>query len=445
MQGTDAKHSRSSHTVVLAVFICLLLLPMQPDLAGMRLDPYRAILMVSFFPLLILLAIGRAGRVTWIDFLILLLGLWSSATMAYHEGSTRMAYSAIYGIELVGGYLVGRILVRNLTHYRSFIRVMLVSLLILLPFALMELTSGRSPLLEAFGKFGPVIFKIIPEMRLGFYRTQSVFGHPILFGIYASIALANVVYLYQDSKIQMLLRVTLVVAVALTSLSSAPFLALGLQGMIIFWGKISNNRWSLLLFLFVSVIVFLQLASNRGPVILLIEKLTLDPQTAWWRVFIWEYGSLSVINNPWLGIGLKLHERPFWLTSSVDNFWLVIAMRHGLPAFAMLSGALALHVVSITRTKGLSPRAAAARIGYMIAFTGLVFVLCTVHAWDNLVVFIMFYFGAGAFFYTAPDLDLPADTSGPAVSASPRADRGALPHSRFAPRHTRSQRSDPRR
>ena len=60
---------------------------------------------------------------------------------------------------------------------------------------------------------------------------------------------------------------------------------------------------------------------------------------------------------------------------------------------------LALHLVRIMARRGLSEAAASYRKGYVIAALGLFFVLGTVHIWGAVSVFVMFYLGAGAWFY----------------------------------------------
>ena len=200
---------------------------------------------------------------------------------------------------------------------------------------------------------------------------------------------------------------------------------------LILWGRLTGNRWWLLTILFSVTYVTLDLLSNRGPVILMIETLTLNPQTAWWRVHIWNFGTQSVMAHPFLGIGLNDWARPEWLASTVDNFWLLLAMRHGLPAALMLVLGLVWHVWQIIRARDLSDADAQIRTAYIISFVALCFGLSTVHAWGAPSVLIMFYFGMGSYFYTGGTQPAgPGETS--AISADPRA---PLPYTRFLQHH----------
>jgi hypothetical protein len=198
----------------------------------------------------------------------------------------------------------------------------------------------------------------------------------------------------------MLPRLGLVSLMAMMSVSSAAFISIGMQLLMIMYGKLTGNRWMLLLSVVTFIYLFLTFASNRGPMIIFIETLALEPETAWWRVHIWHYGSQNVLNHPFMGLGLGDWARPEWLASTIDNFWLVIAIRHGFPGVLMLLGAIGLSVWQIVRASDLTPDNAELRTGHMIALVALLFALTTVHAWDALAVFVMFYIGAGSVFYT---------------------------------------------
>jgi hypothetical protein len=415
--------------LLLVLLMVTLLLPIHPVLAGVRLDPYRLLLLLATVPFTVALIAGRAGRFTLSDGLMIAFAVWMFATFVIHHGMERVPYAVISATEMLGGYMAGRLLIRSTGDYRRFIGLYLGALLVLLPFAVIELYTFRMPIADAFRGIFPVTTKnlSINNQRYGLSRVQAVFPHAILFGLFCSLILANVYYLYRDRLVRLLPRLGLVVAMSLMSLSSAPFLAVGLQGLMILWDRVTRGRWKLLIGLSTFVFVALEILSNRGPVILMIEYLTLSPQTAWWRVHIWNFGSASVLAHPLFGIGLNDWVRPEWLASTVDNFWLLVAMRHGLPCIGFLVAALLLHVFHIVRRRGLTPEQAALRTGYMVGLVGLCFTLATVHVWNAVAVIVMLYIGAGAFLYTpAPARDAAADpeSAPPAAAAAPRSPSG---------------------
>jgi len=416
----------------LGLFLFSLLLPIMMDIGGQLLDPHRLVLMILFVPYFIQLARGDAGRFTIIDAFMLIFALWMMLTLIYHHGASRIPYAAIYSIELLGGYVFGRILIRNIGEYKRFIRYFLFALLVMLPLAVDELFNARMLLSDIFAPFFQVEVQT-KIYRLGLARVQVAFPHSILFGLFCSLAMASTYYLFKGSAVRLLPRMALVIGMTLMSLSSAPMLSLMLQGAMIVWDKLTNGKWKLLVILFVSVVAFLELASNRGAVVIMIENLTLDPITGWTRIYIWQFGSEAVRQNMLLGIGLNDWNRPEWLTPSVDNFWLVLAMRHGLPCFLFLSAAITMHFFYSVRARHTDPDTINARKGYLITLVGLIFLLTTVHVWSEMAVFVTFFIGAGSFLYTA----VPSVPIQQGEIHLPEQKRVSFPYSRFAPRHDR--------
>jgi hypothetical protein len=279
------------------------------------------------------------------------------------------------------------------------------------------------------------IFDVPPkrsEMRFDFYRVQVVFPHAILFGLFGSLTVGSVYYLYKSKILQMLPRLALSMFMTFMALSSAPIISAVLQVCIIGWGILTKERWKLLLVLFVLAFIAAEMFTNRGPIIIFIETFTLDPMSGWWRIHIWNYGSASVMQHPIFGIGLNLHEKPDWLTDSVDNFWLLMALRHGLTGFLLLALAIGLHIRAILRMKDLDPVTTLARKGYMTTLVGVIFTLTTVHIWGSLYVMVMFFIGAGSFIYTSPITTMKDEESSNVVHQNSSAARRKMPLTRFA-------------
>lgn len=438
--GRPQPASRAGGSVVLVgIFLLLLLLPLRPEVAGLRLDPYRVFLLLVMVAAVPAFLSGRAGPFRLPDALMIGLGIWMVVTLVLHHGMERLPYAVTQMADLVGGYMLARMSLRGIEDFRRFVGVYFAFLLVLLPFAIVEFLTSNAPLLDFLGRFGPTINAHGTE-RNGFFRAQVVFPHSILFGVFCSIALSNVLYA-RGALPGRLLRAGITSFLTLLSLSSAAALSLMLQAGLAFWGRFTGRRWGLLLGLAVFIFVFLEFASNRGPFILLIETLTFNPQTGWWRVFIWEYGSKSVLDHPLFGIGMNDWARPEWMLSgSVDNFWLLLAMRYGLPASFLLALAMALLLVGMLR-RPLSREANEIRTGYVIGWVALAFVLCTVHIWDALAAFVSFYFGAAAAFLTphpeaarSTDDHMPKQTAGfprPSREATSAGSSRFLPFSRY--------------
>ncbi|PQO22978.1 hypothetical protein C2I36_10115 [Rhodobacteraceae bacterium WD3A24] len=421
---------------LLAMFLLTLLLPIQLEVASLRLSPYRFYLLLATIPFALALVTGRGGRVVPADWAMFLAVVWIFLSLVYHHGTANIPYAGITGVELFGGYLAGRLLIRTPQDYRRFIRYFLTALLLLAPFAAVELFTGRMIISELLSR----VFTVGANeegTRLGLSRVQAVFQHPILWGLFCSLAAANVFYVYKGRLARIALRMSLVIGMTFSSLSAGPLLSVLFQTLLVIWHFLTGGRWWLLISICIGLYILVDLASNRTPVTILISYATFNPVSAWYRINIWEYGTAEVMRHPLLGIGLNDWQRPAWMVHpTVDNFWLLMAMRYGLPALGLLIVGLVANLAAIVRAR-LDEAGRTLRNGYLIALAGVMLTLGTVHIWDALLAAIMFYIGAGAFFYTAPEPAAKVDQTGP----PPASRRGA----EDSPTRSPEAAGDPRR
>lgn len=395
--------TQAAPRILLGVFLGTLLLPIFFHVGDLRLSPYRIFLLVAFLPLLLRLALGRAGRIAPGDIFMGLHCLWICVALYMNHGAERIPFAGITAVELLGGYLAGRVLIRSAADYRIFFRYFTVALAILLPLAVIEMLTGRMLISEALSPIAETFPKVLlEEQRMGFYRAQGVLEHSILWGVFCSVAIANLFYLFQHRLPKAVLLSGFVTGMTFTSLSAAPLLSALLQFGMIGWGWVTRNAWWTLAILGTTAYVAIDLASNRTPVAILIDYATFNAHNAWIRIHIWNYGSAEALNNPVFGIGLGDWQRPYWLPASVDNFWLVAAMRYGLPGLGFLALAIAANLFLIMRKK-LPENLRPYRLAYVVAALGLFMTLGTVHIWGATSVFVMFYIGAGSWLFAAPD------------------------------------------
>lgn len=433
--GTGGRQSAARWP--LALFFISLSIPVPFEVGGLQLSPDRLFVLLATVPLTIAWLRGVAGRITGADICMALFAAWMVLTYLVNNGVERLPYAAATASEVFGGYLAGRILVRNFRDYGAFLRWFFAVLTVLFVFSFAELRSGGAIMQEfAQSLFGASYSDINQEPRLGLHRVQSIFEHPILMGLFCSIGIANALYFWGASGWKWLSKLAISLFLVFSSLSSGPFLSALLQVGLLVYGRLFRGRWKLLIAGFACIFVFLELASNRGPVILLIETLTFNPQTGWTRVKIWEFGSAEVLRHPIFGIGLNDWIRPFWLGASVDNFWLLMAMRHGLVGFGFLALAFGLHIRAIVRAEQ-AEMVRRVRMVYLIALISVCFTLVTVHIWGPASIFVMAYLGAGAWMYdagNAPEAAAEQPESAPRFSAYTRQTRRVHGPARGAPR-----------
>jgi len=335
-----------------------------------------------------------------------LFALWIVITFVVDDGMVHFIYGSMVAVETLGSYLLGRFLIRNADDYRLMIRIYLWVLITLLPFALYEFLTGRILLHEFYAHLGETVWKpTSSHPRWGFQRVMSGFDHPILYGLFCSMLASSIFYVYKHTRGTAVARLGLIGWMTFMSLSSGPLLSLLTQIGLVLWGRITRGRWILLTVLVMTVYVALTLLSHRGPIVILITYLTFNPWTAWTRIVQWTYATVAVMDNPIFGLGLgpkwATVVKPWWLTGSVDSYWLVIAMRHGLVGVGLVGASFVLTLFDVIRVRLPSALLRDYRTGYVIGVIGLCLVLFTVHIWGAVNDFAFFFLGAGAWLVEA--------------------------------------------
>ena len=406
---------------LLLVYFVVSILPISIEAAGLRLSPLRVMLLVLFVPYMIRIVRGQAGRMTVVDILMMAHSVWIIIALAVVHGAERIPFAGITMVELVGGYFLGRILIRDPAAYKRMIKLLLGVMLFLLPFAAVELITGRLIIPEILGKVFDTIRRGRSAYgRMGMERVYAVFEHPILYGLFCSVAIANVYYSLKSGMMWRIILISFAVGMTFMSLSSAPLLACALQAMLIIWDKMTKRAWKLFIVLGIVGYITLDSLSNRTPITILIETLTFNSGTGWSRIFINRFGIQNVYANPIFGIGFNDWVRPHWLTPSVDNFWLLTAMRYGFVGAGLLVAAFLAHFVKMMRAPIVDPLARDMRTGYGITLAAMCFTMITVHGWGSLGVFVMFYLGAGAWFYTNDSITRePTEDDGTSADSEP--------------------------
>ncbi|WP_424831778.1 O-antigen ligase family protein [Ruegeria sp.] len=284
---------------------------------------------------------------------------------------------------------------------------MFILTLMMLPFSVYQSLTDKSFILDFFSKFGAVADVVHYEPRLGLYRAQGTMPHPILFGVFCSVGFGLTWYVlgYGKGMAYKGSRVGIVLAATFTSLSSGAWLSVAVQMALMTWKTVLSEvkkKWNLLLYMFAGLYVFVDLVASRPPVQLFAAYLTLNKSSAWYRIHIFTHASDDIMNNPIFGIGLRPFSRPAWMVPTLDNFWMVVALRYGLPALCILVATVIVTYIAVGRAK-LSGRLESYRWGYLFALAGFCIAAITVHLWEATYCLLMFMLGAGAWMIDAKD------------------------------------------
>jgi len=383
------------------LFLIALVVPWVIAIGTLRLSVYRILLVVMVLPCVVMWMTGKAGRIRGPDIILLLFwSWWALSSIVIHGLELSIQPVGIGFVETIGPYLIARCYIRDADGFHSAIQILFRIVLVLMPFAVLELITGQNLLRELFGAILQTNF-YPQEQRSGLTRVLSVFDHPIVFGLCSGsiLALVHLVLGYQQSFFERCFRTLIVGGTAVMSLSAGPFGALAAQGFLLSWnGLLSGlrSRWKILIAILVCLVLLIEMVANRSALTIIVSFVLFDSASYWYRTLIWTYGSESVLNHPLFGVGLNDWERPEWMpTGSIDSFWLYLAIRAGLPAAILMLLAFLWVYLAIGFKKGLEGRLADYRTGFLISMTAFFLVGWAGHFWDAAYVLLLFLMGSG--------------------------------------------------
>jgi O-antigen ligase len=357
--------------------------------------------------------------------------LWiSTSLLVVHGVQTSLQSGGILFVETAGAYLMGRCFIRSPQQFHAMARLLFWIVAILFPFAVLEALTSSNVAMAFFSEFSPTHTVVIGDPRWGLRRVQSVFEHPILFGVSCGAILA-LVHLVLGEGLTVAQRWTasaMVFLAACLSLSSGPLTALLAQAFLIYWNWLLRDqdmRWRLLWVLVVAVYVLISIVSNQTVPEFLMTHFTFDQASAHYRVLIWNFGSESALNHPFFGVGFNRWDRPDWMPGSIDMFWLYHAVLFGIPAAALMMAGFLFMVFRIAFLKGLDELHLRYRTAYLIVMTGYFLVGWTVHFWNATFALFMFLLGSGSWLLDAASENSPARrlARGPRMAAADQASR----------------------
>ena len=396
------------------LYLLAVVIPIGFNVGPLAMTTLRLFLLVMVIPLAIQLLSGKLGRVFVTDILFILHILWAIVALGVNNPTQVVQQAGSVGVEFIGGYLVGRAYIRTPEAFVALCRWLVFLVCCTTPFALYEAKTGRPIIIEMLRKLpGLTSVPIVTiEGRMGLERVQAVFAHPIHYGLFCSVAFSLAFVALKDitSTGWRYVSSGIVAFSGLLALSSGALLAIVLQVALILWAGIFakvKSRWWLLIALFAVAYVMIDIFSNRTPLRVFMSYATFSSHNAYWRSIIFEWGMKNLWGSPVFGIGMNDWVRPSYMHSgSMDNFWLVMGVRYGIPGFLLLALGYALGVFRILR-RDFTENILLTQIrrAWIFTFLGLSFTLSTVHIWTNIYSFVFFMFGAGMWLITVAPSD----------------------------------------
>lgn len=409
------------------LYLLMVMLPIGFELGPLYLTTLRLLLLVLVVPLTLQLFSGQFGRILSTDVLFFLHIAWMTVALGVNNPSMVIGNTGAAAIEFLGGYLVARASIRSKADFIELARWLGFLVCLTLPLALVESQTGNAPILSVLERIPGLrtTHNFYIEPRMGLQRAQVFLAHPIHYGLFCSSAFSLVVLGLRD-VLPTWRRLLMAAAVALCvflSLSSGALLPLIVQIFLLVWIWAFHrlrHPWLPLLVLIVAAWIVVDLLSNRSPTMVFLSYATFSSHTAYWRAQIFEWGMINVWDNPIFGIGFNDWVRPYYMYSgSMDNFWLVNAVRYGIPGFLLLALGYGIGLIRVMRRDfSDDPALLRMRRAWVFTFIGLTLTLCTVHIWTSIYSFVLFLFGAGMWLINAESETAPSQTTVPLDSAN---------------------------
>ena len=361
------------------------------------------VLLVGFSGLLT----SRQYRFVLSDLLVPLTGLWMMLAPAEIDGlPTALKSGGIIALEFIGPYLVIRCFVRSIDQVHRTAAAFCTVAALVGPLAIFDTVASYPVLHNELARLTGYVYGSANAIhdpadyyRLGMFRAEGVFEHPILFGVAMCYALMLVGTLTGMRRVLCFFGCG---AGLFLSLSSAPWLAAAVGVACLAYRRVARSighRWLMLIFggtLLIGAIFIVA----KNPFSFIFSYLTLDATTAYFRLLIWQYAGWDLWQSPIFGIGLLTDWlRPDWMPDSVDSLWLRAAMLYGIPGSVLMALSLisaSSRPVRVSRRQGRQGRQIGERDVRLAEGLGIVafltiFLGFTVHYWGicNLILSLL--------------------------------------------------------
>lgn len=404
---------------IFAVIFYLFLLPPQfnPEPGGFLIAPGRIGLALGVYWVLAAY-LHREIRLLLPDGLVLGMIVWIFLSL-YMTMEVDAAISGTISqlLDISLAYFVGRALIRSPRDFRLFLIFVAPGLAVVGLIIMAESILG-SPFLQqtayaltGIGRAPQNIF------RFGLLRSLGPFPHPIL----AGVVMGSFLPLYAMSGLRGWPKWLGMMAPfsGIFTWSSASFVSLAASIALTVYNRltelIANLNWRLFLLGLGMAVAVLELLSQSGLFRLVMRYAGFNQGSSYNRVLIWNWGTESVMANPLWGIGYNDWVRPRWMSASIDNYWLLMTMQHGVVLLFLLLGLLLYALIRLGKSSINLPRVdRRLHVGIAIAIVVYAVGAFSVSLWLAAQSWFFALLGIGVSLATTS----PAGTPAPQTSAS---------------------------
>ena len=396
-------------SILALLFVVSMFIPVEfyIMLGSLRLEPYRLVLLVALGYALVYLPRTRRQADAVDTSLLVLLCIVFASFWVNHGIGKAIQSTGLYAVETLGAFYLARLAITTPMQFYRINQLFITILACLTLFTVYEAVTKHRILhdlaLQITGhhSLDPRLYTA-DYVRAGLMRAASLFEHPILYGTLTALFFPFSILSWNSYRRSSdTLKASGLLISMIFTLSSAPILSLLLQGISAILLKIwhqARRLWFSLFFLVLAIALIIQFTSNRGFFGVLISYLTLNPQTGYSRILQWEYTAVDIANHPLLGIAHHDWTRPSWLAwlgTSIDSFWLLLILQHGVFALCLL---LAASFYTTARTVRVwvyhDKRTQWMVTAWLLSFFSLIFIGFTVDYFGKLQPMFFFMLGA---------------------------------------------------
>jgi hypothetical protein len=382
---------------------------------SLRLEAYRIILALTLIYTLV--NINQVlKKADIIDILLFFFAILASASLIYNHGlKNGIESSGILIIEILGAFYLARLAITTPKEYYKINMLFATILALLLVFSLYE-AFAKHRILHEWAKsitgHDSLDWRLYTHhyIRMGVMRTTNMFAHPILYGTIGAIFFPFIVLLvFFKFKLSNAVKAIAIFIGMVSTLSSAPLLAVAFQGMTAvltrFWAG-GKRFWFGFGFVALSGMILVDAISNRGFFKILISHMTFNANTGYYRLLQWKYTMDDISEHPLFGIGLNDWTRPANLNNSIDSFWLLMTLQHGMIASAILFF-VCLYAVfhMLNRLHKYHPATRWMVKSWILAFLSLILIGFTVDYFGKIQPLFFFMLGAIGWSKNMPKLN----------------------------------------
>lgn len=358
----------------------------QVSIAGAKFTAGRLAVTVLVGPALVLLT--RRGRhAVTCDLLAFLTAAWMLLAAASTAGFAALSSPAAESLQFLFSYVVARGYFSSPAALDTFVRALKILTVAVVLVGVAEYMTGRWIAHEA----AAAIFGTSPlgsVTRGGSIRATSTLDHPILFGVFC--ALVNPIILLSERTGRKLLLSLVCLLGCILSQSSAALMAYFLGVAAYSYDHLMRRlpgRWAIF-WTVLAVAIGALMTVAQHPIGWLISHLTLDPETGYYRILIWDAAFYRIAQSPLTGFSFELFDENI-LDSTVDCVWLVEALRFGIPATMLLLATNLTAVWPVRRHVQVKSDDFQERMNFAFTIIVLLFSFSgiTVHFWNYMWIF----------------------------------------------------------